>query len=1038
MKKIGSFFVLAALAYSACALTTEPLAGGGTALVVDAAAFASDEVTALNNNTVQELWKTGSSTLAATGIGSFTGVVRVKGGIYKPSADTGMGGSGCTFYVTQGGCLYTTYGAGRTVHIAGTGFGDYPALVKSSVGINVVMDDDATIGFESNWRSVGATLDMNGKTLTFVFTPGVSKSEGVWPKASAVSNPGHIILGTATSPGKMTFLSNSDQMQGSEHTLTVRNGTLDWYISDKKTNWKLIVEAGKSQVVGYNGGDGGLAAGKIFRWDGPVELAEGATLSLTPSAKNPVLVTGDISGAGRVSKSGAAMTSAAYLKGRNTYAGGTTVTQGTLILHSLDSMASLDSAKWSVSSDAGIALCMNGGDISDGFSESDVLDVFTAFKGWAANKPVRLAVADGAVANVTFSKASTAETFSTGTYTNGVFGLLGRVHFNSTFANKAPFTTYGNGVCEVSATSDTVQDVGGITVYGGTTILKNFGHVQNHTNHLIAVKAFSPGGERCARLVLDEGTYIDQGTEVDGKQTQVGYESTHGIIEIQEGAVITNNMNYVGSGSSTAYGAIYQSGGHANWGRNSSKVPDAYYGHNGGRAYIGISGGSMVARQHFHLASDERSTALIALSGNGSFLTTGGEFHIGWNGTGVVYQTGGFFNTSTSGSQWLRINCSHYTKYSKYGFGLFAVADSGFAKISNKGILMAERTNGLAHVALVDGGTLEAKTVRRATVRGAINGDNTDLSMPFPELCDGGKAFPSFVHFNGGILRAQAAGDILGARTATEDTRPTDVLVYSNGAVLDSSNFTVTVNAPLKAPTGKGVASIDLPTGSVRSGFLGAPMVSIEGDGEGATAVALFDKESGTISGFRITSAGRNYTTATARIHAGGNTSVTNLAVTLADNASGALVKRGTGTLVLNAVNTYGGRTVLERGVLKLGVDGALPSGTEIELAGGTVDANGHALPTAWHVDFSKVTAAGAPIAYQGNLAFPAGSTLNIDNVDNDYLASATSGFPLLDVSGTVTGTPTLEGVDNPLWCLMWRGSKLYMSSTRGTMLIFR
>lgn len=1040
MKK--AIFAICIIGMSAAlAITTEPIDGGGTALIVDAAALGADEVAALNGNTVQELWKTGTSTLEVSGIGSFTGVIRVKGGIYKPLADTGMGASSCVIYVTQGGCLYSQgYGAGRTIHFAGTGYGDYPAIVKNGSNLNLVMDDDATIGFIGNWCSVCSSLNMNGKTLTFKYAIGASRSESVWPSASNVSNPGHIIIDAYDSAnnryGRLTFLNRSDQMQGSDHTITIRNGSIDWYSSAKKTNWKMIVEAGKTQSIGY-GGTGALSAGQIFRWGGPIVLGSGATLTLRPGVNNPVLVDGDISGAGNVKMDGESKTTVAYLKGRSTYTGTTTVAAGTLVLHSLDSIASLDPTKWSVTADQAIALCVNGGALADGFSNSDVQDVFTAFKSWATSKPVRLAVTNGVVANIVFDKTSTSDNFATGTYTNSVFGFLGSVHLNATFANEAPFVTYGNGICEASATSDTVQDVGRITVYCGTTVLKNFGHVHNNTNS-ISVNAYAPGGEREARLILDEGTYIDQGWEINGQLMNIASDGTHGILEIRDGAAITNNLNNFGSGSG-AYGAIYQTGGYAYWARQSGHY-DAYYGKNGGHAYINVSGGRMETRQHTHFSDTLSGTMLLEVCDTGHFRAGGAEFHIGWGGTSVVYQTGGVLDTVSSSSVWLRLCASHYTKYCANGYGALVVADDGLAKVLSNGILMTERTNGVAHVALIDGGTLETKVLLRAVERGAKNGSGSpELLMPFPELCDGGKAFPSFVHFNGGVLRARAAGNLLGARTETADTRPTDVLVYGKGAILDSSNYTVTVNAPLKAPTGKGVVSIELPTGAVRSGYLGAPVVSIYGDGEGATAVAIFDKDTGTISGFRITSPGRDYTTATARLAGGGKSSITNiLACTVAENTSGGLTKRGTGLLALNAANTYGGRTVLEGGVLRLDADGALPSGSAVELAGGALDANGHAGPTDWRLDFSKVVAAGAPIICPGSLDFPAGSTLTIENVDDEFLAAQEGGFPLLSVTGLVTGTPALAGLDNPLWRLVWRGGNLYASSMRGTAIILR
>ena len=99
--------LLGALEGSA-ALVTQPLEGGGSALVVSGAAFEPEEAAALNNNEVEELWKTGAGTLVSSGIGSFTGIIRVKGGILQVAAQDGLGTTAGATYVESGATLEQT------------------------------------------------------------------------------------------------------------------------------------------------------------------------------------------------------------------------------------------------------------------------------------------------------------------------------------------------------------------------------------------------------------------------------------------------------------------------------------------------------------------------------------------------------------------------------------------------------------------------------------------------------------------------------------------------------------------------------------------------------------------------------------------------------------------------------------------------------------------------------------------------------------------------------------------------------------------
>ena len=53
-------------------------------------------------------------------------------------------------------------------------------------------------------------------------------------------------------------------------------------------------------------------------------------------------------------------------------------------------------------------------------------------------------------------------------------------------------------------------------------------------------------------------------------------------------------------------------------------------------------------------------------------------------------------------------------------------------------------------------------------------------------------------------------------------------------------------------------------------------------------------------------------------------------------------MKKGAGTLNLMVANTYGGPTRVEQGVLRAHHADAIPAGSELEIAGGTLDAGGY------------------------------------------------------------------------------------------------
>ena len=211
-----------------------------------------------------------------------------------------------------------------------------------------------------------------------------------------------------------------------------------------------------------------------------------------------------------------------------------------------------------------------------------------------------------------------------------------------------------------------------------------------------------------------------------------------------------------------------------------------------------------------------------------------------------------------------------------------------------------------------------------------------------------------FVNFNGGTFKTRtnvgsdpADGLFGGDPDGTGISWIDYVTVYSGGATIetDDSARRVYVRTPFRKPEGRGISSIS-PIRK-RTGLIAPPHVVIEGDGKGASAYALFDREKGEVTGIRIASPGWGYTVATARLQYGspffdkGDV----CAVELADVKSGGLAKTGAGTLVLAAANTYTGETVLKGGTLELAVPGAVPEASTVAYEGGALVSTSEAFP---------------------------------------------------------------------------------------------
>ena len=234
----------------------------------------------------------------------------------------------------------------------------------------------------------------------------------------------------------------------------------------------------------------------------------------------------------------------------------------------------------------------------------------------------------------------------------------------------------------------------------------------------------------------------------------------------------------------------------------------------------------------------------------------------------------------------------------------------------------------------------------------------------------------AYLNFNGGTL---CAADNNNPIVYTNDLRGVDhVTVYEGGATIEiPTSRSVKMQSPLEAPTGRGIASVPWTGAITTQRLVGPPVINILGDGFGATAIADFDTTTRAVTGIRIMSPGRDYTWAKAEFRYGTTFQTNDCTLTTGAPTSGGLVKTGAGTLTLDCPNTFGGDITVEEGTLHLACADALPSGVGINYKGGVVTAaSGITLPAV-----NLALTVGETVAYSSAVAFPAGSTVTIDNL---------------------------------------------------------
>ena len=527
---------------------------------------------------------------------------------------------------------------------------------------------------------------------------------------------------------------------------------------------------------------------------------------------------------------------------------------------------------------------------------------------------------------------------------------------------------------------------------------------------------------------VNRAAYSKNGTWSDEFHSIVIGNRCSGLMEIQAGAVISNRL-VVGapSGGNRGFGAVWQTGGEM-----------AALGDYSGDYALHCSGVGLTSSEGFYALSGGRLVSL-------------GYFAIGQTSAcGILRQTGGSFAVdrhpaNVSGTEYKSLHISG----SNDGEGLYWISGGTCDVAGNVLMCGGYYTTASARATLtVDGtanfdahanGICMINTGRQnqrleyphhSTVN--INGGGTLRAAGFydrsrdPYGIDPANRFVA-VGFNGGTFKAGANGKAIfhndsswlhGSAAYSID----HVIVYPGGMTVDTDGKTGNfIDVPLEGASGGGVTAVDFSVSDLPAAYQNyhmPPYVTITGDGVGAEAAVDWDPATRTIKGVTILSAGIGYAHATANLHmgtpnnnAGRQLYAVEVPCTVAANAkTGSFTKKGEGDLTLEAVNTYGGDTVLAGGVLRVAVTGALPDGSALVPQGGILEvASGVTLP--------------------GEI------TVKLQNPDKK------AKYDIIRFAGEVPATLpafTVEGADSPKWRVVAVGKTLRVSYSKGFEVIFQ
>lgn len=566
------------------------------------------------------------------------------------------------------------------------------------------------------------------------------------------------------------------------------------------------------------------------------------------------------------------------------------------------------------------------------------------------------------------------------------------------------------------------------------------------------------------RLSVANATLMRRDTTYNGHGIKIANPGVPAVLEVGEGAVITNLIR-LSSASVKDLGILRQTGGAV---VSKYKANDRYNAHYCGYCYQQLTGGSFLYDSGVVFGSSASQSMIYQTGGKLAF--NNGSDHIvmgNWDTQFHFYQTGGTVTGSSCYMPFWNSNNNHADDQVSTVLTVEGAAATNIINTFYVGNFAgASLTDNVhAHLNAInvnDGGTLCAYSVALAVQR--------------PALAPRGR---TYLNFNGGRFRLHNGNtaNLFGSNSSGLDWRIPHIMIYEGGFLFDTFAYSVadvrnaSTQVGFEKPYGKGLTAVEIPAAVADRVFAGPPAVSIIGDGEGASAVVLFDDASGKVTGVKVTSHGVGYTTAKARWCYEGLTFRTDSTVTLADNLKDGgfrLTGGGTFTIENGAFCTYEGPTVIDAGILALGtnrtdkstveVTNLLNPATGLVLNGGKLDLRGNAQtfsditfnggtivngkPTVsgLTVDFDAVKAGAVKKVDIGQCDFAPGAAVSVVNYDASKIGADDKRFTLVDFTGGVPdpmlALPTLDLPEG--WVLKMSGNRLMIKRDIGLMLIVR
>ncbi len=833
-------------------------------------------------------------------------------------------GDGTLTPLTAGGILTldNASGSALTVNAALADNGSTSVLLKSG-------DGDVVIAGPTLYT--GPTF-INGGSLTLDGTAGPQSIPGmmVMNGHSVVTKTGSSSLtlsATVTASGDAASidvqegilrLESGAQLNGSAaNTNYLHSGTtLDFSNLVSRPVWSLVCEDNTRYNVSAGSSD------IQNNWAGPVTL--NGSLYLTGGNSIRGGFSGEISGSGSLFLTNASGVNAYFhITGtNNTYAGPTRAIGGFLYVNSIRNVGEASSLGRPMTVQDGTIrlgdtnlpgrLIYRGtGDVSD-----RVIDM-AGITGWATlgmegtgplvYSNLTVSVGGGKILYLVGHSSSTAELVAP--VVNGSSGTIQLVKQDSS-------TWILSGDCTYSGNT-TVQ--GGTLVFKGNNKSSSYASVQNNSTLV-----FQGNTTLSNSIAVLNGLLTVEGTlaqpSISSSCMLYGSATANALFRLTEGASMDNNNMM----SVRTNGAVYIEGGTLTRGGSVNMGEYFSFGYaDGGYGYLKMSGGT-VTSPRIILASAATQTpkgsiGIARLSGGTATFSSNPHIGAASNSIGVL--------TLDNGGSFLKTGSGVNTYLAYYGGRGELNLTGGYLNNNNQILIIGQSAS-------------------YPTATGIVNLCAGSLANTTQQRWSG----VFLLNFCGGTLAAGASSPASMISGADSIYSFGPVGEFSGGACIDTAgrdDLYIGATMPILAPTGQGVQAIAL--SNAGSGYIGEPYVEIRGGGgDGATAVAnMIDDGTGNgtfkVDGVTITCPGVDYTSAptVTFLRGGANVVAATGTATIADNVSGGLTKLGAGTLTLNAANTYGGATTVSEGTLICAGAASLPEGTDIILAGGTLDLGG-------------------------------------------------------------------------------------------------